>query len=111
MKSLLFVLLSTFAFTSVKAQQFKGKIDGLKIYKDSLLFNNDFAFNVPNSKFLYDTEKGKVYELPLDHMRCLVPTFKSNMPIARFNLLNRKIVPVPIPNPFGKINPVIIPNP
>ncbi len=49
-------MLATFAFIFVNAQQFKGKIEGVKIYKDSLLVFNDNVF--PNAKFLYDTEKG-----------------------------------------------------
>ena len=108
MKSVLFLMLATFAFIFVNAQQFKGKIEGVKIYKDSLLVFNDNVF--PNAKFLYDTEKGKVFQLPLDHMRCFVPTFKSNMPVYNLNPHNQNIVHVPIPNPFIKINPVIIQN-
>ena len=36
----------------------------------------------PKAKFLFETEKGLVYALPQDNMRCLVPTNKSDMPVA-----------------------------
>ena len=109
MKSLIFLMLSPFAFMSVNAQQLKGQIEGLKIYKDSLLLNQDYTFNVPNSKFLYDTEKGKVYQLPLDNMKCLIPSISSNMPVATKQPENTRIAPVPIPNPFTGKESLIIP--
>ena len=63
-----------------------------------------YTFNVPNSRFLFENEKGKVYQLPLDNMRCLVPDFKSNMPVVRGfspELNNEpKIKSVPIHNPL-----------
>ena len=73
MRLLLFSSILTFGFNSVNAQQ--------TLFKDSLITNHNYSFNVPKAKFLYETEKGLVYELPLDKMRCLVPTFRSNMPV------------------------------
>ncbi len=44
----------------------------------------DYAFdNELKSKFLFETEKGNVYESALDNMRWLKPTFHSTMPVDR----------------------------
>jgi hypothetical protein len=51
---------------------------------------------IPKSKLLYEIEKGLVYALPQDNMKCLVPNFHSNMPIASAK------IPGYIPNPFYK---------
>lgn len=38
----------------------------------------------PKATFLFDTDKAKVYALPLDNMPCLVPKgYHSNMPVAK----------------------------
>lgn len=52
--------------------------------------------SAPKAKQLYETEKGLVYALPQDNMRCLVPKIQSNMPIANAE------VPGYIPNPLLK---------
>lgn len=57
------------------------------------------------AKFLYNTEKGKAYALPLDNMPCLVPHTNSNMPVAKIDIEELK----KMPNAFQKQN--IIPNP
>lgn len=41
---------------------------------------------IPKAKFLYETEKGSVYTLPQDNMKCLVPKIESDMPIAKANV-------------------------
>ena len=51
---------------------------------------------VPKAKLLYETEKGLVYALPQDNMKCLIPDIKSNMPIASAK------IPGYIPNPLHK---------
>lgn len=81
--------------------------------KDSILVTEAFAFNVPKAKLLFETEKGKVYELPLDKMRCLDPVIRSNMPVIKRPFENNnsgsfeKVIPVPIPNVFDKSGPLI----
>lgn len=99
------------------------KIDELKIYKtpspflkDTLIKNLDLAFNVPGAKLLFENNLGKVYQLPLDNMKCLSPAFHSNMPVYQgntmpFKLIDPPVRPVPIPNPFSKNPPVIITKP
>ncbi len=92
------------------------KFDDLKIYKDTILTQNNFAFNVPGSKLLFENDLGKVYILPLDNMKCLSPNIQSNMPVYKGKielnrLPNQQIKPVPIPNPFSKRPPVIITKP
>ena len=99
------------------------KINNVEIYKDSLLVykngvlnQNNFVLNVPGSKLLFENNMGKVYRLPLDNMKCLVPDYQSNMPVYKGNLElnkmpNSQIKPVPIPNPFSKNPPVIFTEP
>ena len=36
----------------------------------------------PKAKLLYETDKGLVYALPQDNMRCLIPKIQSDMPVA-----------------------------
>ena len=116
MKFLLFFVLSVLTFISTNGQPafVIKKSDYLKLLKkrsltfknpkDSIILSELFAFKSQKAKMLYETEKGKVYQLPLDNMRCLVPDFKSNMPVARgFSPeLNKepKIKSVPIHNPL-----------
>ena len=50
----------------------------------------------PKAKLLYETDKGLVYALPQDNMRCLVPTIQSNMSVAKSE------GPGYIPNPLLK---------
>lgn len=38
--------------------------------------------NLSKAKKLYENEKGTVYQLLLDNMKCLVPNINSNMPNA-----------------------------
>ncbi len=69
-----------------------------------------YAFNNKKAKLLYETEKGKVYALPLDNMRCLVADINSNMPVYMgFSQGQQKINPAPIPNPFPRIEVIPIP--
>lgn len=88
-----------------KANQFPG----VKIPRDSIL-NNSYAFNQNTIKFLFENNKGKVYESQIDNMRILVPTFNSNMPVLKLypNKL-QGIKPVPIPNALPKAEIIPIP--
>ena len=69
---------------------------------DSLISPKMLAItDMPEAKFLYETNKGKVYALPLDNMPCLVTTIQSNMPVYKSSpkgyipnaLRERKIIP------------------
>jgi len=88
-------------FTS-KAQ-FNGKISDVNIHKDSMLVFNNPNLNLPKYKYLFENEKGKIFESPVDKMLCLVPDFHSNMPVTGLN----KIKPEPMPNvlPDGIVPP------
>ena len=108
MKSLV-LLLCTFTFISAKSQQFTRKVSDIKFFKDSSLApgNSTLAINYPKYKFLFETEKGKVFESPVDHMRCLAPEFSSNMPVAGSFI--HKVEPMPnaakgglLPPPLNK---------
>ena len=79
-------------------------IDNIKTVKPQSL-----QITFPEAKLLYNTDKGKVYALPLDNMPCLVPYVISNMPIARLDIKDYKKIPNAIPE--QKIIPVyIVPN-
>lgn len=68
---------------------------------------NDLAINnVPKAEFLYHTESGSVYALPLDNMPCLRPMILSEMPVRKSgsdgyipnplrNVTNVQIIPIP----------------
>jgi hypothetical protein len=77
------------AFTSINAQEkvqnFKvTSPEKLNLFEDSLISPKMLAItDMPNARFLYETNKGKVYALPLDNMPCLVTTIHSNMPVYK----------------------------
>lgn len=105
MKQLPILFSIIFISISVNGQQFRGKIKNLKMIKEPGMV---YAFNYPNAKLLYETEKGKVFQLPPDNMRCLAPNYRSNMPYAKINpqlLLN----PLPRLKIIQKSNPDLIP--
>ena len=66
-----------------KSPKFKGPL--LKIPLDSTFQLNDGTAFQPKAKFLYETDKGSVYALPLDNMPCLKPTFNADMPVAKLS--------------------------
>lgn len=106
MKSLV-LLLCSLTFISAKSQQLNGKISDGKFFKDSVLVPESpqtLALNYPKYKFLFDSEKGKVFESPIDHMHCLAPRFSSKMPVAGLNIQK----PEPMPN---AANGIVIPPP
>ncbi|HEY9340775.1 MAG TPA: hypothetical protein VIQ23_04290 [Hanamia sp.] len=75
------------AFSSVNAQEKKiitqNEIRHFNL-PDSLISPKMLAItDMPKAKFLYETNKGKVYALPLDNMPCLVTTIQSNMPVYK----------------------------
>ncbi|MEO5907872.1 MAG: hypothetical protein ABIR50_00665 [Ginsengibacter sp.] len=110
---LLVLLISIFFFISASGQQLSGKINNVTFYKDSIFNNNRIfhalAINRPNYKFLFENEKGKVFESPIDHMRCLAPDFDFKMPVAdlpKVDINGNKTQPEPMPNPFLKNNSI-----
>lgn len=85
MKQLLFIALSLIFFSSANAQsQYP-----LVIIKSSKGPNFEklkpSAFNDPNSKYLFDNNKGKVFQSLVDNMRFLAPNYRSNMPYPFVN--------------------------
>jgi hypothetical protein len=100
----IFFFIFLFVFIAGNAQTIPDKISA-NLYPTDSLPNSNYAFNVPGAKLLFETEKGKIYELPLDKMRCLEPSFTSNMPVYRgFPGNESQIYVVPIPNPLLKQN-------
>ena len=93
-------------------QKFNGnQFHDVKTPRDSIfLLNNSYAFNQYNMKFLFENNRGKVYESYIDHMRILAPTFNSNMPVVNTDLNSlHGIKPVPMPNPIPKTEIITIP--
>jgi len=94
---------SIFLFCVSANAQFNGKIRNVSAYRDSILLLNRqdiTAMNLPKYKFLYKTENGKVFESPVDKMRCLAPDFPANMPVAAINI----IPPEQMPNGSKSLN-------
>jgi hypothetical protein len=61
----------------------------------------------PVAKLLYNTEKGKVYALPLDNMRCLVPGEMYTYNEQR--QYRQHYTPNFIPNALSKMNIITVP--
>lgn len=119
-----FTSLALFFFTVANAQHpseknqndFLQKLNGnqfrdVKITGDSLvLLNNSYAFNQYNMKYLFENNRGKVYESYIDHMHILAPNFNSNMPVLKSDIHSlHSIKPVPIPNPIPKVEIIRVP--
>lgn len=94
MKQFTFFILVIFVCFSVNAQR-NDELSDFKMYKDSVVVFNNPVLSSSKYKFLFENEKGKVYESQIDKMRCLVPTFSSKMPVRGTNKIN----PEPMPNP------------
>ena len=97
MKKFLAVAILLLFISTVKAQKDlqsqQKNLDLMKklLHQNYKLYNNledssnakEYAFNNElTSTFLYETEKGKLFAMAPDNMRCLKPTFHSNMPVA-----------------------------
>jgi hypothetical protein len=86
---LIFLLLT---FFSINAQDTIRITPNYKVIKpkklnpseDSLVSLKMLAISdMPQPKFPYETNTGKVYILPLDDMPCLVTSIQSNMPVYK----------------------------
>lgn len=114
MKQFQLLLFGLFVCCSINAQNdltTKQK-DFLKLLQDKdypqvVIVDNQFAAKLnPKAVFLYETNKGKVYALPLDNMLCLVTGIRSKMPVAKDfeqnfipNALRKnKIITTPLPS-------------
>jgi len=104
---LLVLLIASFTFISANGQQLSNKMNNIAFYKDTIIKEDQIfhalAINQTNYKFLFKNEKGKVFESPIDHMRCMAPDFPSKMPVGdspKTNMNGKKIHPEPMPNPF-----------
>ena len=78
-------------FTAILLVFLSNNLVAQTVFLDGIMINQ-----IPKSKLLYETEKGLVYALPQDNMKCLVPKIQSNMPIASTE------IPGYIPNPLLK---------
>ena len=109
MKILLF-LLGSFTFIVAKSQNGNGKINNNEVPFNlvtknpapSPFFSYAEASPPATYKYLFLTGKGKVYESPVDKMKCLVVDFPFKMPVAGI----LQFEPGNIPNPMLR-NPSI----
>lgn len=107
---IILLLIVCFTFIAAKSQNGDGKINNnlfdlnlaTKNPVPSPLFINAEVSPPSTYKFLYQMEKGKVYESPVDNMKCLAFDFPSKMPFG--DIL--QFEPGNIPNPMLK-NPAI----
>ncbi|MEO8854252.1 MAG: hypothetical protein ABI359_10755 [Ginsengibacter sp.] len=89
MKILLF-LIGSFTFIVAKSQNSNNKINNNEFLLNLVTKNpvpSPHFFNAEVSppatyKYLFQTEKGKVYQSPIDKMKCLAAEFPSKMPVA-----------------------------
>jgi len=103
---IILLLIGCFTFIAAKSQKGDGKINNnlfdlnlaTKNPVPSPLFFNTEVSPPSTYKFLYQTEKGKVYESPVDNMKCLAVDFPSKMPVT--DIL--QFEPGNIPNPMLK---------
>lgn len=72
----------------LKIPGLKGRIDTAKIIK-----LKPVGKNLATAKFLYNTDKGGIYTLPIDNMPCLVSSKSDNMPVARMDMTAYKKMP------------------
>ncbi len=88
---LLFLIKTTIA-QSIETPNNKGMIDNILTVKPKTL-----KMNLPQARFLFNTDKGKVYALPQDNIPCLVPNINSNMPIAKLPMNRYEQIPNAMP--------------
>jgi hypothetical protein len=60
----------------------KNNLFKVKEYKGPMI-TRTYGLDIGGMKLLFENNKGKVYESPIDKMHVLVPTFESTMPVAR----------------------------
>lgn len=73
MKRLIFFAIIVFSFITVKAQKLYGKVENIRISKDT---SKLYTFNYPETDFI---QNGILYQRP-DNMPCVISHPKSNMP-------------------------------
>lgn len=82
MKQLIFLAIIVFSFITVKAQKLYGKVENIRISKDT---SKLYSFNYPETGFI---QNGILYQRP-DNMPCIISHPKSNMPCITGNLPSR----------------------
>lgn len=99
------IILACFSFISTKGQD-------VKLYRN---FDDYFQVKKPGNphgtyeltiskapwKLISENDKGKVWESPVDKMRCMAFIFKSQMPVLGKNAGSKSLQPnITIPNPM-----------
>lgn len=114
---IIILLICSFAFISAQSQKLH--------LSESEEFDNNFVKKTPSPfppgpqyfkmdvakwKLISENGKERVYESPIDKMRCIAFDFKSNMPVAgsSLNLNLSRLESLAIPNPILN-NPTIPP--
>ena len=113
---IIILLICSFAFISAQSQK-------LHLSENGNGFDNNFVKKTPSPfpprpqsftmdvakwKLISENGKERVYESPIDKMRCMAFDFKSNMPVAgsSLNLNLSRLESLRIPNPMLN-NPTI----
>ena len=64
----------------------RGKVENIFINRSPLKL-------LPPATLLYQTEKGAVYQLPVDNMPCVVITINSKMPVLKTGIKDLRKMP------------------
>jgi hypothetical protein len=83
-----FILLTGIGFSVVTNAQFRDTVFVVPKEHESNFIALSMA--TPKGKLLAENNLGKVYSLPLDNMRCLVPNTKNTIPIPTKKLYLQK---------------------
>lgn len=100
MKTLFIIFATTFSVKAnaqlLESPNKDGMIDNIKTVSPQTL-----KANFSGAKYLFNTDKGKVYALPLDNMPCLVPD--ESLMLKEQKNFKQVFPPNTIPNPYPKI--------
>ncbi len=98
----------TFLIQNLNGKRYLIPLDGLlsPVKRKPVKRNDIISDTSPQAKLLYNTDKGKVYSLPLDNMRCLVPDEMYTLNESKH--YRQHYPPSSIPNPYNKYD--IIPD-
>lgn len=115
---IIILLICSFTFISAQSQKLhlseSEEFDNNFVKKVPLPFpktTESSSQNIAKRKLISENGKERVYESPVDKMRCLVSNFNSKMPVAGYssNLNLSRLESLTIPNPM--LNNPTIPRP
>lgn len=102
MKKSILLIMATFSSIGIFAQEKSQPLPEFTIVSLDPGYDNAISFIMPQAKYQFENDKGRVYALPLDKMLCLVPKIGSNMPVQG------KRIPSQVKVQRGIIGPITI---